>query len=548
MLFFTQMKGSHRIFKAALVLLALIGMAAVSGTRASAQTPLRETNIVVSYTEHQWWLLSWTNNTILCSIFVDHEGLPTSKEVYNACGASLQAQWLNTQPCQKILKGNFNTETCDGLYLHKVTSQPKTKEISISLPPIEVWVTLEGCDPTPLENRCIQLPKLLLTGEEPLPNERITAIEGLYNNQPFACEGATCAIPLRVTPRDGIQVEFKAKSSFGDESRSFRAQVRVIESGVSQVPYGSGWFVDVLSTQWQGARLASCSQTWEAFPPIGGLTGWLSTPDQSQLLSSNQPYYYLAGRLIARGIVDASACSTGGLQLNGYADACGLETAKPVLESWQNQFDNRIIEVAKQTGVPATLMKNLFAQESQFWPGMFRVPNEFGLGQITDNGADTILQWNPSFYDQICPLVLSQDTCKSGYLHLEEDEQEMLRGALAVQAKADCPGCQLGIDLTNVDFSLSLFAKTLLANCEQVAQIVYNASGKIAGTVSSYEDLWRLTVANYHTDPGCLSYAVHMAWNTNTNRILWDEVSTQFTVPCKGVVPYVEKISLQSTP
>ncbi len=543
MLFFNQMLGSHRIFKAALVLLALIGMAAVVNKRANAQIPFRETKIVVSYTEHQWWLLSWTDNEILCQILVDHEGLPASTEVYKACGPTLHAQWLNTQPCKKILKGNFNTETCEGLYLHKVSSQPKTKEVLITLPAIEVWVSLEGCKPIPPENRCEKLPKLLLTGEEPLPNEKITAIEGLYNNQPFTCAGESCEIPLRVTPADGVQVLFTAKSSFGDVSQPFKAQVRVIESGVSQVPYGSGWFVDVLSTQWRGAPLASCSQTWEAFPPIGGLTGWLSTPDNSRLLFSNQPYYYLAGRLIAQGIIKASACPTGGLQPNGYADACGLETAKPILESWQNQFDNRIIEVSKQTGVPATLMKNLFAQESQFWPGMFRVSNEFGLGQITDNGADTILQWNPSFYNQLCPLILSKETCKRGYLHLSDEEQAMLRGAIAASANADCPSCLQGINLTNVDSSLTLFANTLLANCEQVAQIVYNASGKIAGTVSNYEDLWRLTVANYHAGPGCLSYAVHMAWNSNRNRVLWNEVSSQFTFPCKGVVPYVEKIS-----
>src|SRR3990172_3031567 len=537
------MKGPRRIFKAACFLLAFIGMTAVIYERAPAQTSTRQTKIIVSYTEYQWWLLSWTDNMILCQILSDHEGLPTSTEVYKACGADLQAQWLATPPCKNLLKGNLKTGSCEGLYLHLVTSSPKTKEMLVTLPPLQVWVSLDGCEPVPPQNRCEKLPKLLLTGEEPLPNEQITAIEGLYNNQPFACEGSTCAIPLRVTPTEGVEVEFVAKSSYGDVSRTFKAQVRVIESGVSPVPRGSGWYVDVLSSQWRGARLASCSQTWRAFPPVGGLTGWLSTPDHSNLLSSNQPYYYLAGRLIAQGVVNASACPTGGLQPNGYADACGLETTRPALETWQNQFDSRIIAIAKESGVPATLMKNLFAQESQFWPGMFRVPNEFGLGQITDNGADTILQWDPSFYNQLCPLILAQDTCKRGYLNLKPEEQAMLRGALAAQARADCPACQQGIDLTNVDFSVSLFANTLLANCEQVAQIVYNATGKIAGTVSNYQDLWRLTIANYHAGPGCLSYAVHQAWNANGRRLLWDEVRSQFTIPCQGVIPYVEKIA-----
>ena len=233
----------------------------------------------------------------------------------------------------------------------------------------------------------------------------------------------------------------------------------------------------------------------------------------------------------------------GGLETNGYANTCGLEVARPEVTSWQNQFDARIIQVAQESGVPATLMKNLFAQESQFWPGVFRVPYEFGLGQITDNGADAILQWNPSLYNQFCPLVFTQETCVRGYLHLTEDEQAMLRGAYAAQARADCPGCSQGLDLGNVQFSVSLFADTLLANCEQVAQIVYNATGEIAGTVSSYEDLWRMTVANYHAGPGCLSYAAYMAWNGNRLELLWDEMATEFTEPCQGVIPYVEKIA-----
>ncbi len=275
-------------------------------------------------------------------------------------------------------------------------SQPKTREILVELPSPSVWVTLQGCTPKPPENLCAEMPALLLSAEEPLPNEQITGIEGIFNTIPFACEGSSCALPLNITPQSGIDVEFWAVSSYGDQSQRYTAQVRVVDSGVSLQPGGSGWFVDVLSTQWLGARLASCSQTWEAFPPVGGLTAWLGTPSSTSLLATDEPYYYLAGRLISQGIVDASACSTGGLLPNGYADACGLEAARPQVQEWQNRFDQRIVAVAEETGVPAQLMKNLFAQESQFWPGIFRVPYEYGLGQITDKGAETLLLWNDS--------------------------------------------------------------------------------------------------------------------------------------------------------
>ncbi len=138
--------------------------------------------------------------------------------------------------------------------------------------------------------------------------------------------------------------------------------------------------------------------------------------------------------------MDASSCVTGGMLANGYADACGLERARPAVLEWQNQFDARILDVSQETSVPAQLLKNLFAQESQFWPGVFRVPLEFGLGQITDNGADAILLWNGSFYDEFCPLVLAEDACAEGYLKLKPADQALLRGALAIEAKADCRG------------------------------------------------------------------------------------------------------------
>jgi hypothetical protein len=240
--------------------------------------------------------------------------------------------------------------------------------------------------------------------------------------------------------------------------------------------------------------------------------------------------------------VDVSECPSGGLSPNGYADVCGLEKARPVVEDWQNQFDNRINEVANETGIPAQLMKNLFAQESQFWPGMFRVPYEFGLGQITDKGADAIFIWNPTFFQQFCPLILSDEACEVGYLGLTEKNQGIIRGALALQARADCKDCPEGIDLTNVNFTVSLFANTLLANCAQISRTIYTATNMMAGRIATYEDLWRFTIANYHAGPGCVSFAIHQAWGF-TEQLAWQEVATRFTEPCIGVVPYVDEIT-----
>ncbi len=64
----------------------------------------------------------------------------------------------------------------------------------------------------------------------------------------------------------------------------------------------------------------------------------------------------------------------------------------------------------------------------------------------------------------------------------------------------------------------------------------------MAGRVATYEDLWRFTIANYHAGPGCTSYAIHQAWQT-TGLLNWENVSTRFTEPCQGVVPYVTEIA-----
>jgi hypothetical protein len=536
------MQRVRLLFRLSMFFLVLLLSMRWGVSNAVAETPPRQTTITVSFTEYEWWLISWEDNSILCQLFLDHEGLPVADDVETLCSEEVYAIWETTPSCNTITSEEVNTSKCAGVYMHMLSYKPQQKEIIIDLPSLNAYLTLEGCDPNPPENFCPTIPNLLITGEEPLPNENIVAIEGVYDGMSFSCPSSVCAIPLQSTPMEGAMVEFWGVSSFGDSSEHFTAKVRVIDTGVSTSQSTSGYFVDVLSSQWRGESPASCSQTWDTFPPVGGPPDWLSTPEEGALIASDQPYYYLAGRLISQGLVDASSCPTGGLLPNGYANACGLELARPIVQNWQNQFDNRIIQVAQETGIPAQVMKNIFAQESQFWPGMFKVPYEFGLGQITENGADTILLWDENFYNQFCPLILLQEACDTGYLHLQENNQAILRGALALQAKSDCEQCTAGIDLSNVDFSLSLFANTIKANCDQVGQIVYNAAEDLPGAVCTYEDLWRFVIANYHTGPGCLSYAIYMAW-INTGELTWENVIKEFTDPCKGVIPYVEKIA-----
>jgi hypothetical protein len=219
-----------------------------------------------------------------------------------------------------------------------------------------------------------------------------------------------------------------------------------------------------------------------------------------------------------------------------------MEKALPKVVEWQNRFDAEILKVAKDTSIPAQLMKNIFGRESQFWPGLYKDINEAGLGQLTEKGADTVLLWNPSFYEKFCPLILSKETCQNGFVFLKPEEKNMLRGGLVSQVNAACPNCPVGIDLTQADFSVRVFAESLQAYCSQTGRIMTNLTTKSPGQVSSYVDLWKFTLVNYNAGPGCLWDALSASL-AEKETLTWEHVAPRLDEVCKAAVGYVEAIS-----
>jgi hypothetical protein len=274
---------------------------------------------------------------------------------------------------------------------------------------------------------------------------------------------------------------------------------------------------------------------------VGGPPDWLSTPTESEKLGTDIPYNYLAAQLIQAGAVDASSCPDNGLMPDESASNCGMEVARAAVRDWQNQFDEIILNIAKDTGVPAHLLKNLFANESQFWPGA-RPKSDIGLGQLTEQGADTTLLWNPPFFYQFCPLVMDSAECSKGYLHLDDEQQEYVRLALIDAINASCENCPLGIDLDRANFSIGVFAHTMLANCEQAGQLVENVTGGMAGNSASYEDLWKFTLVNYNAGPGCLGEALSITEDEEL-ALTWENVSPHLAPACQGAINYVNAIS-----
>lgn len=536
-----------------LLLIVMSSMAFTSGSAGAsgvASAPAAEENpppgpdrfsiIAVEYTAYEWHLLTWKGKKFACAVIVDHEGMPLPGEVYRDCGNTIYQKWVTQPPCNL-----HDVKNCDGYYAVQITSEDREKEIALELPAASAWISLEDCEPvfSTATNICETKPTLVIMGSEPLPNETITRIEGTYNGERFFCEETdTCKFRIPETDDDGVPVQFWSYSTYGDSSIIYDAQVRVkmVDEGDPDQLY---WYVDILSSQWQGEVIASCSASWEVFPPVGGSPEWLSTPSESEELSSDIPYTYLAANLILQGVVDAGACPDGGLAPGNVVNQCGLEESREAVESWQNQFDELILTTAMETGVPARLLKNLFARESQFWPGIYQAAGDVGLGQLTENGADTTLFWNRSFFNQFCPLVMDSETCGQGYANLDEELQAELRRSLVGSVNDTCEDCPLGFDLTQADFSVGVFAQTLIANCEQAGQVIYNYTGRSPGEAASYEDLWKFTLVNYNAGGGCLAEAVSAANGISGLPLTWESVSPNLAGVCSTAVDYVNDIS-----
>ncbi len=501
--------------------------------------PDRYTYTYVDYTIYKWWMMAWEDGELVCEINTEHEGIPTPWDVYVDCGEGLSAAWAEQEACPTGFVINDPSQ-CPGYFVYVASSIPAQREVALALPPPVVWLTLKDCLVDGITNRCERPPTLALHGDEPLSEEKIISVTAVVDGETFTCAAPTCELLLEETDEEGIEISFWAASSYGDTSNAFDAHIRVIAS--ENESGETFWYVDVLSSQWRGEANASCAASWDAFPPVGGVPEWLSTPEDITGLESDLEYTHLAGNMISKGLVDASHCVDFGLDFLGQATPCGLEAARPAMIEWQNRFDTLIIQAAEDTGIPAVLLKRLFAQESQFWPGVFNEGTDVGLGQLTIEGADFAFLWNPIFFEQFCPLVLSEEECGGGYLHLDAEQQERLRGALIYSVNATCETCPLGVDLTQADFSVNIFANTLLASCEQTGRVVYNNTGLMAGNAASYEDLWKFTLVNYNAGAGCLGLAIDQT--RSENQVLnWENLSQNLTYVCMGTKDYVNEIS-----
>jgi len=500
----------------------------------------REQIIEVTYLEYTWRLLAWEDSSLVCEIKVDHADEPTGGEIYSQCGRSIYYQWFATEPCYDFT--GSNPEVCSGLYLHPLGSEKVTREFVLDLPGPTATIELSNCELVPGTDLCSELPGLVISAEESLPNEEITRVQGSIAGTVFHCPGDSCELPLQVTDERGVTLQFWADSSYGDSSAHYLGRIRVSKA-TNDTPFATGWRVEIASGLDDLSNLQGCAGIWQSFPPLGKVPDWLLDPSHAFMLKTSEPYTYLAGQMIHKGYVDTSHCKDGGLTEEGYASQCGLEVSRDLVYMWQNLFDKFIVQSAQETGIPASLLKRIFAKESQFWPETTQdLYREYGFGHITELGADTTLLWNREFYDQFCPLVLEVGQCALGYSQLEDYNQALLRGALLAEMEISLPVDLNDTDFTQLEESVSLFSETLLGNCAQVSQMISYRMDVVPGEIASYEDLWRFTLANYHGGSGCMANAINII-DRYEKDLDWENVSIALDDNCPWVLEYVEDIT-----
>jgi len=286
-----------------------------------------------------------------------------------------------------------------------------------------------------------------------------------------------------------------------------------------------------------------CSQAYGAVP-ADPLPGWMQGNVPVEGLATRNSYELLAGQLLWTGIVDGAQCPSYGLNADGSPNACGLQIANEEVQRWQNRYDPAIASTAAAQNLPAKAIKAVIAVESQFWPAANWDKGEIGLGQMTEPGVDMLLAWRPLFYQSTCKGTLDEQACAKGYTNLDLPSQRMLRGLVLKSMDATCPNCKGGVDPEKGNQAVTVLSEALTASCQQSNRTFWMATGKRPAALLSYEDFWRLTLANYHIGAGCVYQALRHTGNPNS----WSAIAINFPAGCQSGAEYIRRIEEQLIP
>ncbi|MEJ2759456.1 MAG: hypothetical protein P8046_13330, partial [Anaerolineales bacterium] len=265
---------------------------------------------------------------------------------------------------------------------------------------------------------------------------------------------------------------------------------------------------------------------WDVFPTLAHPYEKLYSPRTSfSQIKTDHKLYFLAGKLIYTGEVSASNCVNGGLLNNGNANTCGEIVAHDAAVEWQNQFDLKIIQAAANYGIPPMVVKGIIAQESQFWPEA-DIEYEYGLGYLSEKGVDVLLTWDASSFLSVCLPSFGSEDCAAGYDSLSDDQQAYLQGIV--------------LRAVGTDNEIDLITRLVKANSIQMGQLIENITGQAPGYVSTYEDMWDFTIANYHVGAGCMAEGIEAI--ADVGETITFEDFCQSNTDCPTACLFVERV------
>jgi hypothetical protein len=514
------------LFSIVVLSIALIGL---RNKDAQAQSLKHRTKSVeINFTQYIWELRSSLDNRLICEVIIEHEGQPSLDELMTTCYRSIlpiektpiptpteqPEATLQPTPTPQASPTPFSlTDFYRNVYWKIKNTIRIARTVQVPLPDIVINISAP--------NIIVKIPYVILSAFEPVWKYQISAIKGKINFKDFFCPGSRCELPIS----QNSEIEFWALSTSGDESDHIFANVTYSGSK-------DAYSVTNLSSRPFPIYTDSCSAIWgEAPDPT---MAWASFPPTPQQLNTNKTLHYLAGQLMLSGVVNASSCPGDGFLANGAPNACGLDVSRPEIILWQNQFDPVIWTSGRDIGIPPRLIKALIEMESQFWPANARFfLNEFGLGKLTQVGADLALRWDEELFKQVCNGLLYN--CNVSYAQLPEWMQATVAGGVLRLVNADCADCPFNINLPNAADSLPVLARTLRANCNQVATIM----GRPDPSITSYEDMWKFTLVSYHSGYQCLDDAFQTT-KLNKAPLDWENVSTNLKCPASQY--YVDEV------
>jgi hypothetical protein len=472
--------------------------------------------VEVQTTQYIWDLISNKDGHVICQAIVNHPNRPSNEETIQTCADQIFPALPTADPSGSPRPTPVPFNLAD--FFRSVTwrfiaTQELTRTIKQPLPAIIVNVTAPPNQSPPYY--------AVIAAYEPVFGEHITSISGVLNGAAFTCPSARCEVPIR----SDSALEFWATSSYGDDSRHLQA-VLVISQKADRTKT-----LEVASLYPVTLFQDACLVTWGM--PQYEMPAWSRFPATPEDLNTSRPYHYLAGKLLNAGLVDASDCPQTGLTGSGDYNSCALKATNQAVIDWQNHYDVSIWEAGRSVGVPPQMLKMLIGQESQFWPANSRhIYNEFGLGQLSQSGADVALRWDNELFSSVCSGLVYD--CSKIYGRLSTWMQATMRGGLVRTVDSECATCPHGIDEARAYESIPIIARTLRSNCLQVNYLMdrYIAS-------STYEDLWRFTLVSYHSGYQCLQEALFGVYYNNQPTD-WQHVSA--FLGCPGSQLYVNEV------